>query len=695
MPDEIIIEEITIEEEEEEYIPEQPDYTTALKKVYDWFCTDREAKTEYTAEMEEMYKLYKGDHWDLLKEDGQPLRSPTSKKIRPNLVENIAFSLIEGLVSEFSGDIDLVDYPVEEGDDEKAKVMTDLKEFIAYKNRISKEKAKWLRWFFLYGTGIWHVYWDPSWKGGRGPNRWIGDIRWKALHPQALFPDSRCLESIDDGMRMTKAMYKTQEHVKEKYGVEVPSDLISENMLIGDEAQEILTSEIGEERVLLGETWYKGEPLFLAPGEESQGYGMHIVWWAGDTAVPTYLGHANYVYYDPGEDCYFPVMMESCYPRENSIWGFGEMYYMKHPQITRNKTAELILEANAHLSLGQTFYDPNALTREQLKKIEMYGSLPNMWFPVNNPQGINRIFGRGASDSLFKETDRAQKTMEAIIGRFDISQGRTPGSVTAFRALDLLAERAQVRLRSKEKALTSSYEDCGNYINNLITRFYNEKRAYRIIGKENDQTVYVNMLTGQRIPEEQLPPGTIGEMLGPEWQRENDPSEKPTYGIFRGDMLRKVYVYSEDKSYSIDEFMPGEMIEGIHYETYCSEFDTVCRVSTSMPTDRMFYMEMAKELFMGKVIDEETFFYVISTGRFPPWEEMIQKSKEKQMMVQQQMLQGQAASQAMPGQIQMPQQIAMALDANPELKEQFASLSPEQQDAVISGTLNQGGGGMA
>jgi uncharacterized protein YdeI (YjbR/CyaY-like superfamily) len=60
-----------------------------------------------------------------------------------------------------------------------------------------------------------------------------------------------------------------------------------------------------------------------------------------------------------------------------------------------------------------------------------------------------------------------------------------------------------------------------------------------------------------------------------------------------------------------------------------------------------------------------------------------------------QMLQGQAASQAMPGQIQMPQQIAMALDANPELKEQFASLSPEQQDAVISGTLNQGGGGMA
>ena len=82
-----------------------------------------------------MYKLFKSDHWKLLDHSGAELRTDSQMNNHPNAVENVTFALIEGLIAEFSEPKEMIDYPVEEGDDELALVMTDLKEFIAYKNR--------------------------------------------------------------------------------------------------------------------------------------------------------------------------------------------------------------------------------------------------------------------------------------------------------------------------------------------------------------------------------------------------------------------------------------------------------------------------------------------------------------------------------------------------------------------------------
>lgn len=262
----------------------------AVRIVYDWFEVDRNAKKPYVEEMEEMYKLYKGDHWDLIGPHGGPLRTDEQKKTRPNAVENATFSLVEGLVAEFSQDVEITDFPVEEGDDEAANVMSDLKRYLYYKNRIIWEREKFLRWFFLYGTGIWHTYWDPSWRGGKGPNRWEGDVRWKALHPNFLFPDARCKESVEDGRRVHKAQYVTLEAIREMFkesGQDVQSSTVDATMLLGDDLIETPV-EVNEDMVLLIETWYKGKPLFLDEGEEEAGEGLHILWWAGD-GNETYL----------------------------------------------------------------------------------------------------------------------------------------------------------------------------------------------------------------------------------------------------------------------------------------------------------------------------------------------------------------------------------------------------------------------
>jgi hypothetical protein len=458
-----------------------------------------------------------------------------------------------------------------------------------------------------------------------------------------LFVDARCRESIEEGVRVHKAFYRTLEYIRDAYpdfGANVMSSDISSELIIGEDDNGELY-ERDEDQALLVETWYKGEPLILGEGEENVGPGLHVIWWAGEDQR-VYLKHANYVYFDPGEDAKFPYMLSQCYYRENSVWGYGEAYFLKYPQIVMNKTSELILEGHMQQALGQTFYREEAVTPKQKKAIEEKGSLPGMWFPIRDPSGIQRLYGQGAPASLQAEMVRLQKLMETIVGRFDISQGRTPGSVTAFRALSLLSARAQVRLKSKEIAAINAYEEVGSYINRLISRYYTERRAYRIIGEE---------------------------------------AEKATkYNIFRLEDLLKVYVFTTGDTYRLSEFVPAEgVVEWQHYEVYSPEFDVICTVSSTLPTDRVFYMEMAKELYGAKLIDAEIFWYVMQNGRFPPFDEIIDKLRNREMEAQEDI-----------GQI-TPEAILSSM--TPDQQQRFMSLPPERQQQVIAQIIMGGGAG--
>ena len=675
-------------------------YEDQMGKFGDWFEADRQAKSDIMDDFEECNKLYNCDHWSLRDPTGRILRTEKQKENRPNTVENVTFSLVEGLVSEFAEDVDLIDYPVEEGDDDTAVVMTELKEFLMYKNRMKVEREKYVRNFFLYGTGIWHLFWDSNWKGGRGPNRWNGDIRWKSAHPQAIYPDLRCTTDIEEGIRIHKARYVTVEYIKQEYGVEVSGDIVNDSYMISDEDRYV---DSDSEEVLLVETWYKGEPLILGKDDKDEGYGMHVVWWCGENDH-NYLDHENYIYYEPETEVKFPFIFRNRYPREGSVWGYGEPHFLKSPQIVLNKTTELILEANMHFALGQTFYKPGAITPKQEKFLKKFGTLPNMYFPVNNIEEVKRIHGKGVDQSLMAEASRVQRSMEGIVGRHDISQGRTPGSVVAFRALDLLAARARVRLRSAENAIISAYEDCGNYINNLINQFYTEKRAYRILGDNatRDELITINPETGEERP-------FLGE-APPGWIVDVRKEQMVKYGTFYPEEHRKVHVYDSESGYS--EVLPfdDEMAEAveqtellkaegeefdttIEYEVYSPEMDVQCKVSTSQPTDRTFYMEMAKELLIGQLIDEETFWYVLQNGRFPPYESIMNKKKKEMMavamhqqeqaMMQQQQQAMQPQGQEGQGEVSHDAILQQIMADNPAMLERFNSLSPEAQAQVM------------
>ena len=702
-----------------------------LKTFQKWWEADKTAKIPIQEEFEECYKMYNGSHWDLKDALGMPLRSDKQKQSRPNAVENFVFSMVEGLVAEFSEEVDIIDYPVESGDDDIATVMTNLKKYILYKNKIKLDRERYARNYFLYGTGIWHTVWDPRWQGGRGPNKWKGEIRVKSLHPQSVFPDARCREDIEEGQRIHKSHYVSVEYIKHKFGKEVEPDSTSSSVVIAEE-EEYRTIDGEDEQVMLVETWYKGVPIIKTKKEDKRiedekQYGMHVVWWCGETS-PTYLWHENYVYHDPSEDCTFPFIFRDRYPRENSVWGFGEAHFLKSPQISLNKTAELILEGHMHFAMGQTFYKPGAISPKQEKFLRQYGTLPNMYFAVNNIDEVKRIHGRGVDPSLAQETQRLQRTMEGIVGRHDISQGRTPGSVVAFRALDLLAARARIRLRSAENAFISAYEEMGNYMNHLITKFYTENRAYRILGDDVERIEY--LLINEETGEEHSFTG-IGE-IPPGYYLETRRVPTIEYGMFKPDEIKRVLIYEPTtgmetiQPYTDEVAREIDMIDMLkenedetidtlaEYEIYSPELDTKCKVSTSQPSDRAFHMEMAKELLMSEMIDEETFWYVLTNGKFPPYEVIMQKRKkemvsrasieadmaklqaeQQQAMPQQQMPQEGMPMEGMPpegmppeaapqGGMELTPTLQQIFEKRPDLLEKFNQLPPDAQQRVAA-----------
>lgn len=637
--------------EEDQDLPEPSEEQEEAARVCKrWLDRDREAKDPIVEEFDELDKLYANKHWDMLSPTGDVLRSEEQQKNRPNAVEAIAWATVESLVSEFSQDWQMVDFPRERGDDEPAQLMTDVKEHIAYQNEWELEQEDALRNFFWYGTMVLHPYWDPLWRGGRGPNRWEGDIRWRSLDPRTVVPDARCGRDINTARRVSKIVFTTVEQIQEdfpQFGHLVPLGDADTSMITNEAVDD--EEQMAEQPAQLVETWYAGRPLLPGKdGKKGTEKGLHVIWWANANR-PIYLKHANYVYNVPGQTPQYPFIFRQRYPRKingrYSIWGYGEAHYIKWPQIFLNKMVELIIEGNWHAAIGQTFYGEGAVSPEQEKRIVEEGALPGMWFKVQNPELIKREFGKGIPASVANEVQRITRTIETIVGRFDISQGKTPGSVTAFRALDLLAQRAMVRLRSAEKIIKSAFQALGSYTNDLITLNYTEARTFRIRGEQPDESKYFQ---------------------------------------FRAQQIQRVHIFQTKTVVAFQDFDPATYfppeqfpegpVEGRDYEVYSPEFDTEVKMSTTMPGDRMFYMEVAKELYQAKLIDPETFFYVLDNGRFPPTEELLERL---QGFMQQMMANGQTLGppQAPPRQ---------PADMQALVEQVISSLSPEQQQELAS-----------
>jgi len=568
----------------------------ALQKVKAWLEDDKQAKQDFTDEMKEMHKAYMGDHWSLKGPTGVQIRSAETQANKPNSVDNLIFSQIEGFVAEFSIDPEIVCEPTEQDDDDNSNALNELNQFLLNKNKFDDEQARLLRYGFKYGPFIVQDFWDPSWQGGRGPNRWIGDVRIKALHPDVLYIDARCKQDIQAARRVHKVVRYPLEYFKESYpekGQFVNEDTGNHFQTVGDDDEDTKSRNRTAWQI---ETWYKGFPML----GENKGYGLHVVWWSGDGDVM--LKHQSYIYPEPR----YPFIFRNIYEREGTIWGFGEIKQILSPQIILNKEDEMILEGNMHQAFGQTFYNQNGtINDKQLNGLIAKGTLPGMWFPVQDVNGIKRLYGTGMPASVMQHREAKMQALEAITGRFDTTQGKTPAGVTAASAIMELNNRATNRLKAKEKVLRAVYKEIGEKNNEFISWYYTEKRGYRILGTDG----------------------------------------KYQHKDFSNSQIKKVHIFAnsikDSKVVPFHEFSPkgagvdpttGEpkdLVENEDYEVYAPEYDVSCKIGNELPIGRAYYMELAKELYAQGVIDKRAVLYVLENGKLEPMDEILERMEQQ------------------------------------------------------------------
>lgn len=642
-------------EEKKQTEPQQPDrYREAVAKCMAEFEVDRTAKQPYVEEMDEIDKLRTNKHWDLIGPNGRPIRTKAQQAKRPNAVENFVYALIDGMISDFAILPELVYFPNEADDEEAAQAVTDVVKHIMWKNRMQEEYEKWRTNFFWYGTGIWEHVWDPLWKGGKGPNRWVGDVRWRSVHPRAFFPDARCGESIHNGRRLHIARKVTLDYIKDKYpewGSLVRPEAINSEFITSDES--VLESSVqDEEEVLLVQTWIIGRPRILDEGEEDQGVGLHLITWAGEDQG-VYLSHANYIYFEPGEDPRFPFTVRQFKLRDGSVWGYGAAYFVKEAQIVHNKNVELMVEGHAQNAFGHTYYNAGAISPKQADYLRQNGTLPGHYFEVNDINQIRKEYGASMPGTLQREVERGPRTIESILGRPDVSQGKNPGSVTAAAAIDLLQRRASARFVGPAEAIHSGFEESGDFIARLVWQNYTEARTYRIIDLNEAEDRFVLRRRG----------------------------------VFKADDYKKLWNVDTGMVVPLrDVPNPEELLATGEWELYEPELDVRCHTSTAMPTDRMVNIDLASKLLQTGAIDLQLFLEVIEKGRFPTWSEVRARYEQRQMMEMQQQAMQAAASQGQmrPQAVANPEELqALLATLTDEQLAQLQQLPPEEQARVL------------
>lgn len=164
------------------------------QKLYDVVYEDYQVFKSQRQTIEETWRkeqrFYTGDHW-------YGLRPPEVSQMRPNDVENVAWSQIESIVAKLVGWMPQPDFEAQEPNDEqKAEMLT---EYIPYELNCIKFKQKHIRAvrrMVIHGPLVYKPVYDPSVQGGKGMNRYIGNNDIIPVDLGTFFPDPRIKDFI-------------------------------------------------------------------------------------------------------------------------------------------------------------------------------------------------------------------------------------------------------------------------------------------------------------------------------------------------------------------------------------------------------------------------------------------------------------------------------------------------------------------
>lgn len=603
---------------------QEPINTPEQQKLYDMVWQDYQYFKEQRQTQEEIWKkeqrFYKGDHW-------YGLRPDSVSRIRPNSVDNVAWSQIESVVSKLCGWMPYPDFEAQEPNDEQKA--QDLNDFMPYELRCIKFKQKHIRAvrrFAIHGPLIYKTIYDPTVEGGKGNNRYLGNNDILPVDLGSFFPDPR----IRDFIYLQKAeanivhTVRSVSYFAERWpeqGKKVQPDNMSADVEIFDDSEYSLrnfntdSSNTGTETQLMRsgliEYWYKGTPKYMSDEDKtlfkeladqklSEGTdpseclakakgtmdGVHCVY---ISTSGVFLEHKAYVY-DHGQ---YPFVARTLFPDEDNPWGKGYMRDMISPQIMLNKFSEIAVETSAKMGNAAIAYEEDAITKPDTWKERR--SLPGAMLPTARLDGIKELQGVNVPQTVFNMLEYYKDMLQKIPGQFDSANGQANPNVTSGEQAKALIAASSNRLGLATEIIEDALEEVFMQYIELMAQFYTTERVARITGRN------VSMSRDKLISYSQTTYDAPQE----------DGSTQP---------------------------VPVQ-------EEYVPKFDIRVNVGVEKPKDREYYIQTAFNLLKTTdpltgmpMIDGEAVRYAVENGRLEPFS-VIQARMQREQQIQHKMAQ--------------------------------------------------------
>jgi hypothetical protein len=273
---------------------------------------------------------------------------------------------------------------------------------------------------------------------------------------------------LDECEWIIEETVQSEEYVKAHYNVEMEGDTDSTEGPADGRTFPTYTESGGTssyQGVKVSEFWAK--PCSTFPN------GKYVVW------AKNQVLHEDENYYGD-----LPYVMFAGVQSPGRFWPTSIVEQLRDPQIELNKIRSQILE-NA-----QRIGNPSLL-KNKLANVE-YSGVPGeeVYFDDITQNSVPSFLQPPEMPAYVRELiDRNEASIREISGQHEVSSSQVPAGVTAASAINLLLEQDDTRLGPAIQDMEQGLSRAGQFILNMVAKYYTEERMITVTGEEGDYDI--------------------------------------------------------------------------------------------------------------------------------------------------------------------------------------------------------------
>lgn len=355
--------------------------------------------------------------------------------------------------------------PREKNDAEEARMLSGILPSVMEHNNFEEIYSNnW--WYKLkHGCAAYGVFWNSEVENG------LGDIRIKKIDLLNIFWEPG-ITDIQKSRNLFIVDLRDADVLESEYpflrGKEISSSI--------DVKQYIYDESVDTSKKVLVVDWY-----YKIRTDEGKTV-LHYCKFAGEHVLFASENISEYAergWYDHGE---YPIVIDSLFPEEGSVAGFGFVAVTKNPQMYIDRLGSAVLE-NALMAAKPRYFAKVSAGINEDEFLDWSKPIVHVEGDINEER-LRRVDVSSLPSSCISILKMKIDELKETSANSDFNRGNTGGGVTAASAIAALQEAGNKISRDMIKTTYRAFTLINYLCIELIRQFYTEQRCFRITGED-------------------------------------------------------------------------------------------------------------------------------------------------------------------------------------------------------------------